>query len=188
MKTITKILPLLITIGACTNDFSQQIKQYELKYHNTNIKQFITIDAPTPFYANDSINICQAQLEQTKAYLINIQQQLIDTLNKQIAKAEENLYKAKSKEMKKAISDGINSLNAKKITALQVIEAYQHTPKQTSLMPLISYIEKYAINPDSIIGHTLTCQFKGQEGLLPLTSIKRTYLIQNNNIVGDIKP
>lgn len=164
------------------------IVQYEQTRHQIKIVKMLSISDLKPFTAADSLAICQIELEKRKAELIDIQQHFIDSVSAAIDNAQRRADGESDAAMKKALAMGIRSMENKRATAQQIIDAYNNSPETTSLNAIICLADKYRQMGDSIIVFVQHCSFIGRQGSLPEENFSRKYLLSADNqaIIGEI--
>ncbi len=190
MNRAFKILffALLAMASACTESVPGYVARHELEQHQIKIAKILEISKLEAFTAADSLAICSNEYQKQKGQLIGIQQNFIDSLTVSIADAQSKAKSELDGAMKKAIAIGIRSMENKKATAQQIIDAYNNAPETTSLNAIISKIDRYKQMGDSVIGRAQRCTFVGRQGSLPEETFSRKYLLtaDGQEIIGEI--
>lgn len=187
MKNYPKILLALLAVSCVSgNLYDSQIVDYELRTHQIKVSKIDTISSAMPFYAADSLALCELELNRTKSALIAIQQRNIDTLLVKIEKSKNDMQNAKSEAMREMINKGIKSMEYKCELSRKIIDMYENHPEETSLKKIVNQINAYKEHPDSMLTHIIKCTFSGQQGLLPVEKFSRCYIINHDSIGGEI--
>ena len=189
MQHLSKILILfLFVFAAACAKMPDSIVQYEQTRHQIKIVKMLSISNLEPFTAADSLAICQTELQKRKTELTGIQQHFIDSVSVAIDDAQRRADGESDAAMKKALAMGIRSMENKRATAQQIIDAYNNSPETTSLNAIICLADKYRQMGDSIIVFVQHCSFIGRQGSLPEENFSRKYLLSADNqaIIGEI--
>lgn len=180
MLRFAPILFIASLVVACSTKTDIDIAGYELEHHQISISRIKGISAKVPFYASDSIAICEKLLTEEKARLIATQKQYIDTLDIQIDKIKNDT--SVNPQLAKAMSNILNSMQYKRKIAQQVVDAYENSPQSTSLQLFTNKIDYYRNLTDTLLGYTQQAVFSGRQGMLPKETFVRNYFLTADGI------
>ncbi len=178
MLRFAAILLIASLVAACSAKTDTDIADYELAHHQISISRIKSISTKVPFHASDSIAICEKKLQEEKARLVATQRQYIDTLDFQIDKVKNNIHN--NPQIEKAMNNILNSMQYKRTIAIQIVDAYENSPENTSLRIFINQIDKYKNITDSLLGYTQKVTFIGRQGLLPKETFTKEYFLSSD--------
>jgi hypothetical protein len=150
------------------------------------VLKFNRIGVFQPITAHDSSQIIEKELKIELNKRIQSLEKQIDSFQYLIVKAKTDLKNTQNAQMKKALKNGINSLNIKQSRLRLIDSLYKYAPEKTMLNKQKLRARLLASNTDSLTGYTLKISFSGKEGLLPESTFERTYVFdrQKKRIMG----
>jgi hypothetical protein len=188
MSRFIFILVLIFLGFGCTQSVNSLIKNWEQSNHQIYIDRIIENGQPQAFKGNDSLLILREIYNIEKGSIeMNLRQQW-DSLTSQIEKAKDDIQLTTNPIMKKALANGMKSLEFKRHKIQLIDSVYKIHPESTRLLSVMIKMKEYAQYPDQLLGYTVEMEFSGNQGLLPSEVFHKKYLLDINQhkIIGEL--
>lgn len=181
-KHIILLVLTVILSFSCTDSFKlkKKIKNLELLQNNSKVSNIYFDTELMPFYASDSANILQKELEifiKHKEKELNKELRTIEVRKESLVKQLEYID---NKLLYKMIENKVEELETKHKKCLLIIDLYKNNSEQTQVKFYQNTINQYVKLHNKIIGFKIKATFTSKQGTLSKKKVQKTFFVSKD--------